>query len=285
MLSHPTKSSRFPVIVAARRGSVRGLSIVELMIGVAIGLFIVAGGAKLLADGLMGNRRSIIEARISQDLRTAADVIARDLRRAGYSADAHLGVTDAAHRVPNAYRAVTPTPSNGSGPTVTYSYSQDTNGSLSDAEKLGFTLGSDNGVGVLQMKMGETGGNPNWQPLTDPRSVNVTSFAIRAVTGEISLGKMCGASTVASPACCSRYLATSLCKPEVFERSTSGYAPNNGVAVAVGVQVHDDCPEVIVRRFDIVIAGTGLPPNNDVQREIRESVRVRNDEVTRMVCP
>ena len=67
----------------------RGLSIVELLIGLAIGLFIVGGAIKLFVDNLTNNRRLLLETRVNQDLRAAADLIARDLRRAGYWRNAH----------------------------------------------------------------------------------------------------------------------------------------------------------------------------------------------------
>ncbi|MES1161637.1 MAG: prepilin-type N-terminal cleavage/methylation domain-containing protein, partial [Rhizobacter sp.] len=61
-----------------------GLSLIELMIGVAIALFIAVAGSTLLVGHLRENRALLLEARLTQDLRTAADLITRDLRRAGY---------------------------------------------------------------------------------------------------------------------------------------------------------------------------------------------------------
>ena len=72
----------------SRRGQ-RGLSLVELLVGLALGLLVVAGGAALLArQHLREHRALLLEARLMQDLRTAADLVARDLRRAGYWGDA-----------------------------------------------------------------------------------------------------------------------------------------------------------------------------------------------------
>jgi prepilin peptidase dependent protein B len=286
---HSIKMSGYSFSGAPRRSAIRGLSIIELMIGVAIGLFVVAGGAKLLADGLMGNRTTIVEARISQDLRAATDVIARDLRRAGYWEGAHLGVTGTPQV--NNYRTVSPAPSNGAGVEVTYNYSSDTNNAVDAAEFHGFQLGADNGVGLLRMKLGQVGGVDNWQPLTDPRVVNVTGFNVEAVTAEISLGDMCrgsplGASGTPPPACCRPSDSNpAQCKPPFLERTISGYSPTTSIAPPTGTTVNANCPQLIVRRFEIVVTGRGLPPNQNVVREIRESVRVRNDEVTQVACP
>ncbi|MBX3636651.1 MAG: prepilin-type N-terminal cleavage/methylation domain-containing protein [Rubrivivax sp.] len=62
----------------------RGLSLVEMMVGITVGLFIVAGAAMLTATHLGENRRLLVETQLQQDLRAAADVIARELRRSGY---------------------------------------------------------------------------------------------------------------------------------------------------------------------------------------------------------
>jgi prepilin-type N-terminal cleavage/methylation domain-containing protein len=65
-------------------GGQRGLSLVELMVGMTIGLFIVAGAALLTGTQLGENRKLILETQVHQDLRAAADIITRELRRAGY---------------------------------------------------------------------------------------------------------------------------------------------------------------------------------------------------------
>ena len=75
-----------------RQNSERGLSVVELLVGVAIALFIAAAGATLLASHLRENRALLLEARLMQDLRTAADLVTRDLRRAGHWGAAVDGV-------------------------------------------------------------------------------------------------------------------------------------------------------------------------------------------------
>ncbi len=70
----------------------RGLSLVELMVGIAIGLFIVAAASLLLSRQLGENRRLLLETQLQQDLRASADIITRELRRAGYSGLAESSV-------------------------------------------------------------------------------------------------------------------------------------------------------------------------------------------------
>lgn len=271
-----------PLVEAARRQSLRGLSIVELMIGVAIGLAVVAGGAKMLADGLIGNRRTLVEARISQDLRAATDIIARDLRRAGYWGGSLDGVTAAPQL--SSYRSIV---SNASS--VAFNYAQDpgNNNALENNEYFGFQRAVDNnGTGFIQMKMGrDAGNNDNWQPLTDPRSVNVTNFEVAAGAEEISLGSICR--VMGTSPCCSPHPSNpGLCKQEYVEQLPgSSPTPANGIAAPAGTVVSPSCPQLIVRSYRIRIVGTGLAANDQISREITETVRVRNDEVTQVACP
>ena len=60
-----------------------GLSIVELMVGVTIGLIVVAAASLLMSTQLVENRKLLLEAQLQQDLRATADIITREIRRAG----------------------------------------------------------------------------------------------------------------------------------------------------------------------------------------------------------
>ena len=69
--------------VRGARRSQAGLSIVELLVGVAIGLVITAAATLLMSGQLVENRRLLTETQLQQDLRAAADIMAREMRRAG----------------------------------------------------------------------------------------------------------------------------------------------------------------------------------------------------------
>ena len=64
-----------------------GLSIVELMVGVAIGLVITAAATLIMSGQLIENRRLLTETQLQQDLRAATDIMAREMRRAGGSTE------------------------------------------------------------------------------------------------------------------------------------------------------------------------------------------------------
>ncbi len=61
----------------------RGMSLVELMVGVTIGLFIVAAATLLVGNQLTDNRRLLLETQLQQDMRAAMDIMTRQVRRSG----------------------------------------------------------------------------------------------------------------------------------------------------------------------------------------------------------
>jgi type IV pilus assembly protein PilW len=214
----------------------RGLSLVETLVGMAIALLIVAGVSRLFVAHLGDSRRLLLEARLHQDLRAASDLVARDLRRAGYWQSAWRATRWPA--AANPYRAVAPA---GGAATAlaTYAYSRDAteNDSLDANESFGLRLNA----GALQLLEGSAG----WQQLTDAGTVLITGLAITPRTRSVDLGHLC------TPACTSADAA---------------------------------CPRLQLRQVDIVIRGRSTA-DASVTREVRESVRVRNDELPTTRCP
>jgi type IV pilus assembly protein PilW len=144
----------------------RGVSLVELLVGLALGLFIVAIATSLLVARLQSHRELLLQSRLMQDLRVAADIVARDLRRAGYWGEA--GAASATRA--NPYTALTVA---AQGPE---SIGFDAN------ERFGFRLHE----GVVEMLLGG-----RWQALTDSSTMTVTAFSITPELQEITLEGFC----------------------------------------------------------------------------------------------
>jgi prepilin peptidase dependent protein B len=140
----------------------RGLSIVELLVGVAIGMFIIGGAIKLFVDMFGNNRRLLLEARVNQDLRAAADIIARDIRRAGYWSSASAAMNPAPGTAPtaNPYQSALAITAN----SIDYAYDRG-----AGASAAGFSLFNN----AIYMNLGGAS-----QPLTDPATVRITDFQI-----------------------------------------------------------------------------------------------------------
>jgi type II secretory pathway component PulJ len=179
-----------PRTAGARRCS-RGMSLVELMVGVAVGLFVVAGASFLTVNQLGDNRRMSLEMQVQQDLRATADLIARDLRRAGYWGAAETGVWyDGGPNVANnPYSATDPSANAALTEEVNYQYSRDNpedNSIDDDRERFGFKL--DEGDHTIRMLVGGA-----WQALTDPNVLKVTRFDVTldSKTVKLSCFKEC----------------------------------------------------------------------------------------------
>lgn len=178
----------------ARRSVQRGLSILELLIGVAIGMVVISGASMLFASNVTSSRLLLAESRLNEDLRNAVDLLTRDLRRAGYWGGAikgtiAIGGTSATKE--NPYRVTS-----GADHELNYHFSRE-NGTDDDAlaasETFGFRL-HDN---ALQMQAG-TG----WTDVTDKQTVKVTRFTVTPSERQVSLGDVCPTvCTIGTPNC------------------------------------------------------------------------------------
>jgi type II secretory pathway component PulJ len=156
----------------------RGLSLVELMVGITVGLFVVAAAATLAATQLADNRRLLVETQVQQDLRASMDIITRQLRRAGALSQpqALLGLaTPTADGQWNAYAPVTLAGSAGRDE-IGFRYVVN----AAESGPFGFKLQG----GVVKTLMGAGG----WQDLSDPNTLVVTNLSITAGSaGSIAL--------------------------------------------------------------------------------------------------
>jgi len=162
-----------------------GFSIVELLVGTAVGLVVVAAGTTVVTHHARESRALTVETRLTQDLRTAADIVARDLRRAGYWGGAASGVRgDDGGVVPaNPYAAVTPDAAASDAVRLAFSRDASENDSLDGNERFGFRLRN----GAIELQLGDG----NWQALTDPATLSVVAFEVAPRTEETSLERFC----------------------------------------------------------------------------------------------
>lgn len=226
-----------------RRQRQAGFSVVELMVGLVIGLFIVGGALKLFVDYLGRNRTIALEARVNQDLRAAADLIARDLRRAGYWQNAATSVWNSTASAfnTNNYRAISVGTAN-SNAQITYAYAKDNNDAVDGTvEARGFQIGPD---GSLQMRQGG-----NWQAVTDPNTLTIT-MAITPSVVTVDLWNGCS---------CLNDLS---CTQASFQ---------------TGGANHANRPRADISDYIVTLTGTSVTDGN-VRRSIVERIRVRNDE-------
>ena len=173
-----------------------GISMVELLVGLALGLFIIATGLTLTAGNLRENRALMLESRLLQDLRTASDIITRDLRRAGFwdGAVQAVQIPSGTRSIANPYAALAP--SAAASDAVSFAFSRDAteNQSLDSNEQFGFRLRG----GVIQMQLGSA----NWQALTDVNTAHISEFRVAPTIQEIDLEAHCAVPCTAADANC-----------------------------------------------------------------------------------
>lgn len=222
----------------------RGASVVELLVGLAVGLFVVASGLMLFAGFIDNDRRLVVETRLMQDLRATSDLITRDIRRGGYWAAADTGVWTAGPSAPqNNYTRVSSSPCSAttfasaatqpaySGSSTCYWVAGDGDNTASDGERYGFEL--DGGVVYAVIAGGAR------VALSDPKSVEIT--ALRFDWG--------GGQTISATNFCSKPCAS-------------------------------NCPTIYIREVEVTVKGRAPilnPDGSAVERQLRSNVRVRND--------
>jgi prepilin-type N-terminal cleavage/methylation domain-containing protein len=152
--------------------SQRGMSLVELMVGITIGLFIVSAATMLVGNQLADNRRLVLETQLQQDLRATMDIITRQLRRAGAlgDGDSRLGIASDTGTSGSPSAALTPIGQGGVSD-ITFRYEQ----TPSNQGPFGFRLNNH----VVEMRLDA---NSPFQALTDANVVKVTKLEFVPLT-------------------------------------------------------------------------------------------------------
>lgn len=257
-------------VITKRCTRQRGLTLVELMIAVAIGLFVSTVAIKIAVDTIGQNQARIAEIRMNQNLRAAADIIARDLRRAAYWDASISGVWRGAQTVlvPNPYRRIA-MPANG---TLVYGYQLDPDPALPVSE-FQFRRSLRDGVGVLQYCSAAVCAEKDWQLLTDPSAVNILDgFEIRVI-GPATQPDPDGADL---PGRTVELYDLCPCHRLAFPPASCP-----GLLSDLDEATQQLMPKLVIRQFEIRIpaqANTGRTElDAQIQRELVERVRVRND--------
>jgi type IV pilus assembly protein PilW len=146
----------------------RGLGMVELMVGLAAGALVVAAAGGLAVQHLASHSRLARQAQLDQDLRAAASLVVRELRRAGHwhdSAQALPAPGEAAASSP--VGALSLQADGDSAAQLGYSYSREDEGDHG-VRQGGLRLSA----GALQLLLDGAG----WQTVTDVQTLRITQL-------------------------------------------------------------------------------------------------------------
>lgn len=224
-----------------------GLSIIELLVGISTGMFVLAGATMVTANQMTDNRKLLLETQIQQDLRSAMDIIVRDVRRSGYWAGAYKSVT------PDSVVQVNPYSTAGVLPltddvVLAYTSSRDEDaghaetGAVESNEHNGFAFDESNHTIDVQLRSGA------FEALTDPSVVKITTFTATINPTSVYLP------TCSTPPCA----------------MVSPPSPSNAACGGLA--------QVLTRNVVLRIEGEAVH-DPSVKRSIVATVRLRNDQV------
>lgn len=171
-----------------------GYTLIELMIGVLVGLIVLSGVIYVLLITLSSSRDVLTSTRLNQDVSNLGEEIAGELRRSGYwyvsAASAAAGASTASPYVSGGLDDFEIVPAD---QCILYSYDRNGDMSVTDNERFGFKRETKNNsdgklVGVIRFRQSSSSmtdcsdGAGSWADMTDPNFMDVTSFAVTNLT-------------------------------------------------------------------------------------------------------
>lgn len=119
------------------RSRERGISLIETLVAMALGLLVLTGILQLMSQLVDGNTTTMKVVRLEQDTRTILDIIVQDLRRAGSFTEANRDLGDQNRFLQDQPAAPwidgDPMISGKSGSSITYNY-RESDGKLTQAK-------------------------------------------------------------------------------------------------------------------------------------------------------
>lgn len=148
----------------------RGFSLVELMVAMAAGLIIIAAAVIFAAETMKSYTSYTMSAKLTQELRSAMNLVVRELRRAGHDSTAVSRVLTTTSA--SAFNDV-----DIDGSCITYEYDRQVGAAGPDATEVrGFRLKD----GVLQLNAAsdsiDCDDDEDWEDVTDPAVIQITKF-------------------------------------------------------------------------------------------------------------
>ena len=259
----------------------RGLTIVELLVGMTVGAIVVGGATAIYTSSVRGSNDTLLAAKLNQELSAALHVMSSDIRRAGFWATA---INNRADENPFSTPGATmltvrdsmvgnaAQPPTGQGSCITYAYDAtylpgNAMGVVENVDLFGFRL---NG-GVLEMRqVGAVDGaecvggtclsctNGTWQEVTDPDLIQIT-----ALNFDLANSQCLNAS-----------------EPDGLDDNGDGAIDDRDEMNCYMNVPANGSSEVTLESREVTITVNGrLVGDNSVQATMSQTVRVRNDVI------
>ena len=156
-------------------GKQQGISLLELLISMSIGLFILGAVVGLFVSMIRSDSDNIKTIQLNQELRAVMSLITRDLRRAGANQNSAVNATATPptnpFSVPGSTRlAIAPNAQGVANSCITYSYNSSESNQL-----YGFRLDSNDHT-IETRTSGNTCSQDSWTDLTDSTNINISGL-------------------------------------------------------------------------------------------------------------
>lgn len=233
----------------------RGVSLIELMVGMTIGLIIVAATGSIYITAMRGGTDATRSAKLNMELRGAMDTMVSEIRRAGY----HY-TTTSTDTTANPFMQATSNLSIPSASCVLFAYDADQSGAINTADFFGFKKNGD----AISMRSGGTAPTTSdgcaatgdsWEKITDDNNVVVDTLTFANTnTTQDDMFQCWNTDTNASE--------TASCKADetVYD------------AAATGTR--------LVETRSVIVALTGYHKADPLTKiSLTQQVRVRNDKI------
>lgn len=260
------------MLISLRR-SQSGVSLIELMIGILVGMVVVAAVIAIYVSTLRGGNNTLRTARLNQELRATMDIMVREIRRAGFNGWNTAGTivlstnNNFAKREPGGLQTDLRVQNNGSCILLTYDLSNW--GTVDPSEYTGFRLTN----GAVQMRRsGATTDSANctdgtWEPLTDPNVVTITALNFSTE------GSQCMDFTTGNA-----WKVISASPAPTFSACDATAA--GGVTVVKGSFLAPVAGDQLIEARQILITMTGdVVADTTIRATATEEVQVRNDRI------
>lgn len=254
----------------------KGLTLIELMISIALGLLILAAATAMTVKSLVMNTDTLASARLNQDLDAVTQVMVNDIRRAGFTGGAFRYADNEDLNIV-------------SNTCVLYAYDANEDAIRDDDEKFGFRLAGTQVEMRTTCAAGDTCATDcttgTWVPLTENTVTNITNLNFHsskskcisltdpdwAVLGNTNNYWVTNESPSATQFPCMATTGTGL---STYTLNAAGVYTGPGTFVAP--QTGDRLIES--RLVNVEIAGS-LATDNAVTKGQRVEINVRNDHI------
>ena len=157
----------------------RGVVLIELLVGAVVGLIVVGAILTLTVNTLHASSTNVQYSQVAQSLRSAMEIISRDLRRSGVNSD--VLSCYAQNACNSSHKEVTYFASNGQNNCVLFSFDRNLVGVADRVYWTGVRYGSL--AGAIEIKVSGAAGDDDctdgtWVALTDTDVVNITAFSL-----------------------------------------------------------------------------------------------------------